>query len=42
MRVIFEPDETLVPPQIRIERLRPQVPEAERPVHVPVAPAARR
>ena len=38
MRVIFEADETLVPPQIRIERLRPPVPEAERPV--PVAPAA--
>ncbi len=40
MRVTFEPDETLVPPQIRIERLRPQVPEAERPLPAPVAPAA--
>ncbi len=40
MHVTFEPDETLVPPQIRIERLRPAVPEAERPTHGPVAPAA--
>jgi ribonuclease E len=30
MRVQFESDDTLLPPQVRIERLRPQVPEAER------------
>jgi ribonuclease E len=45
MRVFFEPDETLVPPHIRIERVKPQVPEAERTalerLHpAPVAPAA--
>jgi ribonuclease E len=45
MRVLFEPDDSLIPPQCRIERLRPQVPEAERsaisrPVNAPVAPVA--
>ncbi|MDA8252224.1 MAG: Rne/Rng family ribonuclease, partial [Rhodospirillales bacterium] len=40
LHVEFEPDDSLVPPQIRIERLRPQVPEAERLVTAPVAPAA--
>jgi ribonuclease E len=41
MRVHFTPDDTLLPPQIRIDRLKPQVPESERPVFAaPVAPAA--
>ncbi len=31
MRVHFETDDTLVPPAIRIDRLKPQVPESERP-----------
>jgi ribonuclease E len=39
MHVTFEPDESLVPPQIRIERLRPQTQEAIRPaLAAPVAP----
>jgi len=41
MRVHFTPDDSLMPPQIRIDRLKPQVPESERPVFAaPVAPAA--
>jgi ribonuclease E len=40
MRVTFEPDPSLVAPQIRIERLRPPLGEAERSVALPVAPAA--
>ncbi len=40
MRVHFEPDDTLVPPQIRIERIKPQNPDAVRAVIAPVAPAA--
>ena len=40
MRVHFSADESLVPPAIRIDRLRPQVPEAERVAPAPVAPAA--
>ena len=40
LRVQFTADDTLVPPQQRIERLRAQLPEAERPAPVvPVAPA---
>ncbi len=38
MRVQFTADEQLVPPQVRIERLRAQLPESERPV--PLLPAA--
>ncbi len=38
MRVQFAADEQLVPPQVRIERLRAQLPESERPA--PVMPAA--
>jgi ribonuclease E len=40
MRVTFEPDPALVAPQIRIERLRPPLGEAERSAVLPVAPAA--
>jgi ribonuclease E len=40
MRVQFTSDDTLIPPQMRIDRLKPQVPDAERPQHLPVAPAA--
>ncbi len=44
MRVTFEPDPALVAPQIRIERLRPPLGEAERPGALPgalpVAPTA--
>jgi ribonuclease E len=40
MRVQFTADESLLPPEIRIDRLRPQVPEAERAIAAPVAPAA--
>ncbi|MCW3476711.1 Rne/Rng family ribonuclease [Limobrevibacterium gyesilva] len=40
MRVHFAADDSLVPPQIRIDRVRPQVPEAERAIAAPVAPAA--
>jgi ribonuclease E len=41
MRVHFTPDDTLVPPALRIDRVKPQVPESERPVFAaPVAPAA--
>jgi ribonuclease E len=41
MRVHFTPDDALVPPNIRIDRLKPQVPESERPVFAaPVLPAA--
>jgi ribonuclease E len=39
MRVHFTPDDTLLAPQMRIERLKPQVPETERLVPAPVAPA---
>jgi ribonuclease E len=38
VRVTFEPDESLIPPQIRIERLK--LPETERAAAMPVAPAA--
>ncbi len=38
MQVQFAADDQLVPPQLRIERLRAQLPEAERPA--PVVPAA--
>ncbi len=38
MRVQFAADEQLVPPQVRVERLRAQLPESERPA--PVLPAA--
>ena len=38
MRVQFTADEQLVPPQVRIERLRAQLPDSERPA--PVVPAA--
>jgi ribonuclease E len=37
MRVQFAADEQLVPPQVRVERLRAQLPESERPS--PVVPA---
>ena len=40
MRVQFAADDSLLPPEIRIDRLRPQVPEAERFIAAPVAPAA--
>jgi ribonuclease E len=41
MRVHFTPDDTLLPPQIRIDRLKPPIPENERPAFAaPVAPAA--
>ena len=41
MHVHFSVDDTLVPPAIRIDRLKPQVPESERPVQVvPIAHAA--
>jgi ribonuclease E len=40
MRVHFTPDDTLIAPNIRIDRLRPQVPEAERVAFTPVIPAA--
>jgi len=41
MRVHFTPDDTLMPPQIRIDRLKPPIPENERPLLTgPVAPAA--
>jgi ribonuclease E len=39
MEVHFSVDETLVPPAIRIDRLRPQLPDSERRVVGPVAPA---
>ena len=40
MQVQFAADDALVPPQLRIERLRAQLPEAERPaLVVPAAPA---
>ncbi len=42
MRVSFAGDDTLLPPAVRIDRLRPQVPEAERLLTAtPVAVAAR-
>jgi len=40
MRVHFAADESLAPPQIRIDRLKPPVPEAERALYAPVLPAA--
>ncbi len=40
MKVHFTADDTLVPPESRIDRLKPQVPEAERAIAAPVAPAA--
>jgi ribonuclease E len=40
MRVHFAADESLPPPEIRIERLKPPVPEAERLMATPVLPAA--
>jgi ribonuclease E len=40
MRVHFTADDTLVPPAIRIDRLKPAIPEAERITAMPVAPAA--
>jgi ribonuclease E len=40
MRVQFAADDSLLPPEIRIDRLRPQVPEADRFIAAPVAPAA--
>jgi ribonuclease E len=42
MMVVFQPDEALVGPNLRIERLRAQLPEHERPLPaaLPVAPAA--
>jgi ribonuclease E len=41
MRVHFTPDDTLLPPQIRIDRLKPPIPENERPLFAaPVAAAA--
>jgi len=40
MRVHFTSDDTLVPPDIRIDRLKPQIPEAERLIPGPVAPTA--
>jgi ribonuclease E len=39
MGVHFTPDDSLLPPQMRIDRLKPQVPETERPAFGPVAPA---
>jgi ribonuclease E len=38
MQVHFSSDETLIPPAIRIDRLRPQLPESERRIAGPVAP----
>jgi len=40
MRVHFTPDDSLLPPAIRIDRLKPPIPEHERPAFAPVAPAA--
>jgi ribonuclease E len=40
MRVHFAADDALVPPQIRIDRVQPQVPDAQRAIAAPVAPAA--
>jgi ribonuclease E len=40
MRVHFTSDDSLVPPDIRIDRLKPQIPEAERLIAAPVAPTA--
>jgi ribonuclease E len=40
MRVHFTADESLPPPEIRIDRLRPQVADAERVYATPVLPAA--
>ncbi len=40
MQVHFAADETLVPPEIRIDRVKPQIPVEERVVAAPVAPAA--
>ncbi len=40
MRVHFTGDDSLVAPNVRIDRLKPPIPESERPVHVPVAPVA--
>jgi ribonuclease E len=40
MRVHFAADESLAPPNIRIDRLKPPVPEAERALFAPVLPAA--